>query len=212
MSQIMTISPFFVRDALYIALGLLLIYSPATGDVPDMERLRSQFRTIESTRRGPYFRGYCGEHESEYHGTIQLAGASLVERGTLIIISFHLSTQFTDIVGPPTPYDDACARRRARLDEESQRIRATIIPPRPTSLAFTRIRGRPNVSAGPSTVQVHNLGVPSVREQGIIDRLQVGEGVLAADMTSLFEKCTLCDHYFVASLLRLHIRGCAPDL
>ncbi len=52
MSQIITIFPFFVCDALYIALGLLLIYSPATGDVPNMERLCSQFHDMDCILEG----------------------------------------------------------------------------------------------------------------------------------------------------------------
>lgn len=62
---------------------LLLIFSPATG-VPDMRSLRTGFRSIESTQHGPYFRGYCGEHESEYQGTTQLAGTPLCR----LLISF----------------------------------------------------------------------------------------------------------------------------
>jgi hypothetical protein len=41
-----------------------------------MASLRARFRSIESIQHGPYFRGYFGEHESEYPGTTQLAGAS----------------------------------------------------------------------------------------------------------------------------------------
>jgi hypothetical protein len=55
---------------------LQLIFSSATG-APDMASLRTEFRSIESTEHGPYYRGYCGEHESEYQGTTQLAGTSL---------------------------------------------------------------------------------------------------------------------------------------
>ena len=105
--------------------------------------------------------------------------------------------------------DSPRIRRRARLDEESQRLRANILPLRPTSMAYTRIRGRQNPFVGPSAVQVHDLGVPSTREQEIINQLQAGEGVLRTEMTTLFEKCALCDLYFVASLLRAHVRGCA---
>lgn len=53
---------------------------------------------------------------------------------------------------------------------------------------------------------------PLAWEQDIIDRLQAGEGVSGVEMSNLFEKCTLCDYYFVASLLCVHIRGCAPEL
>ena len=66
--------------------GLLLIFSPATG-VPDMACLRTDFRSIRSTQHGPYFRGYCGEHESEYQGTTQLAGTPL---GRLSISFIHV--------------------------------------------------------------------------------------------------------------------------
>ena len=42
-----------------------------------------------------------------------------------------------------TGYEAAVRERyRARLDEESERVRASIIPCRRTSLAYTRIRGR----------------------------------------------------------------------
>jgi len=66
--------------------------------------------------------------------------------------------------------------------------------------------------ASPSTVQTLNFEEPSIRETEIIDHLQAGEGVSGTEMADLFEKCTLCGHYFMASLLRLHIRACAPDL
>jgi hypothetical protein len=107
---------------------------------------------------------------------------------------------------------DARVRFRARLDEESLRVRASIMPPHRTSLAYTRIRGRSHSTNDWSAVQLDHTGMPSAREQDIIDRLQAGEGLSDVEMGNLFEKCTLCDQYFVASLLRVHIRGCAPDL
>lgn len=110
-----------------------------------------------------------------------------------------------------TQCDDAHARNRARLDVESQRVRASIIPPRRTSLAYTRIRGRRNSTTNWSAAQLDNTG-PLAREQAIIERLQGGEGTSGVEISSLFEKCTLCDKYFIASLLRVHIRGCAPAL
>jgi hypothetical protein len=53
-----------------------------------MASLRTEFRSTESTRHGPYFRGYCGEHESEYQGTIQLAGNSLRKLAIPFVFSF----------------------------------------------------------------------------------------------------------------------------
>ncbi len=57
-----------------------------------------------------------------------------------------------------------------------------------------------------------SLGLPSEREQGVIERLQAGEGVSEFDMRGVFEKCTICDAYFVASLLCIHIHGCSFDI
>jgi hypothetical protein len=56
-----TTSRLFV--CLHLSSERLLICSVAIG-APDMDGLRRQFRSTESTRtqRGPYFRGYCGEH------------------------------------------------------------------------------------------------------------------------------------------------------
>lgn len=50
-----------------------------------MGNLRRQFRSVESTQRCQYFRGYCGEHVSEHDGIVQLAGAgsSPAEQGKL---------------------------------------------------------------------------------------------------------------------------------
>jgi hypothetical protein len=107
--------------------------------------------------------------------------------------------------------ESAHARNRARLDDESERVRASIIPPRRTSSAYTRIRGHPHSTTNWSAAQLDNTG-PLVWEQNIIDRLHAGEGIQGVEMSSLFEKCTLCDNYFIASLLRVHIRSCAPDL
>ena len=42
-----------------------------------MASLRDEFRYLESALHGAYFRGYCGEHESECDGAIQLAGTPL---------------------------------------------------------------------------------------------------------------------------------------
>ncbi len=56
-----------------------------------------------------------------------------------------------------------------------------------------------------------SLGLPSVREQNIIEQLQAGEGVSEFDMQGIFEKCSICNSYFVASLLCVHIRGCSLD-
>jgi hypothetical protein len=53
-----------------------------------------------------------------------------------------------------------------------------------------------------------SLGFPSEHEQDTIERLQAGEGISELDMRGIFEKCTTCGAYFVASLLRIHIRGC----
>jgi hypothetical protein len=51
-----------------------------------MASLRTEFHSIENKQHGPYFMGYCGEHESEYEGTTQLAGTSL---GRLFISFIH---------------------------------------------------------------------------------------------------------------------------
>jgi hypothetical protein len=104
------------------------------------------------------------------------------------------------------------ARLRARLDEESLRVRASVIQPRRTSLAYTRMRDRPHTTTNWSAFQLDSTGVLLAREQDIIGRLQAGEGISSVEMSNLIEKCTSCNHYFVASLLRVHIRGCAPDL
>ena len=97
------------------------------------------------------------------------------------------------------------------MNDDSRRIRASIIPPRRTSTAYTRVRGHSHSTINFSAVQLDNTE-PSVRERNIIDRLHAGEGVSDIDMSCLVEKCTACDNYFVASLLRVHIRRCAPDL
>jgi hypothetical protein len=107
--------------------------------------------------------------------------------------------------------EGARARNRARLDEESRRVRASIIPHRRTSLAYTRIQGRPHSTTNWSAVQIDNTG-PLAREQDVIEQLQAGEGISSVEMGSLFEQCTLCGNYFIGSLLRVHIRSCAPDL
>ena len=69
----------------------LLIRSVATC-APDMDGLRRQFRSTESTQRGPYFRGYCGEHVSEHCGIVQLAGFSSAEGNLLICNEILLFT------------------------------------------------------------------------------------------------------------------------
>jgi hypothetical protein len=108
--------------------------------------------------------------------------------------------------------DNGHARRRTRLDEEAQRVRATILPPRPTSSAYTRIRGRRNAYS-PSSIQVRvrDPDAPSVPEQDVINRLQAGEGVLDTELANLFKQCVLCDHYFVATLREVHMRDCLPN-
>lgn len=57
-----------------------------------------------------------------------------------------------------------------------------------------------------------SLGLPSEREQDIIERLQAGEGISEFDMRGVFEKCGICNAYFVASFLHIHIRGCSYDI
>ena len=108
--------------------------------------------------------------------------------------------------------EGAHALNRDRLDKEARRVRATITRSRPGSLAHTRIRGRRNRNVTAAATQTYQAEGPLIREQEIMDRLQAGEGVLGNEMTDLFEKCSLCNHYFIASLLRLHICTCAPDL
>ena len=111
-----------------------------------------------------------------------------------------------------TESEEARARHLARLDEESRRVRALIVPHRRTSMAYTRIRGRSRATTSRAAAQVDNLGVPSVREQEVIDRLSGGEGCSGSELRSLIELCTSCHRYFIASLLKVHIRGCAPDV
>jgi hypothetical protein len=53
-----------------------------------------------------------------------------------------------------------------------------------------------------------SMGLPSEREQDILERLQAGEGISEFAMLGVFEKCTICRAYFVASRLSIHIRGC----
>jgi hypothetical protein len=55
-----------------------------------MAGLRDQFVPVGS---GPYFRGYCGEHESDYRGVTQLAGALI---GKPVVPSSY--TQFSNIL------------------------------------------------------------------------------------------------------------------
>lgn len=50
--------------------GLFLNWSAAIG-APNMAEIRNRFSSAGS---GPYFRGYCGEHQSEYQDVTQLAG------------------------------------------------------------------------------------------------------------------------------------------
>ena len=97
------------------------------------------------------------------------------------------------------------------MNEEARRLRATIAHPRPTSSARTRIRGRRNATAS-STAQTHSFGEVLRWEQEIIDRLQASEGVLGTELADLFEICSSCNRYFIASLLRSHIRSCMHDL
>jgi hypothetical protein len=77
MNPNMTIFRLFV--GFHLSSERLLICSVVTG-APDMDSLRREFRSIESTQRGPYFRGYCGEHASEHCGVVQLAGFSPAEQ------------------------------------------------------------------------------------------------------------------------------------
>lgn len=112
----------------------------------------------------------------------------------------------------PSDFEGARARNQDHLNEEARRLRAAIPHPRPASSAYTRIRRRRNAPAAPSTVRTHGFGELSIREQEVLDRLQAGEGVSGTEMVDLIEKCTSCNQYFIANLLRLHIRACAPDL
>ena len=52
-----------------------------------MATLRDRFLSIETTERGPYFRGYCGEHETIHEGIVQLAGNGI--SGKLFILFIH---------------------------------------------------------------------------------------------------------------------------
>ena len=86
--------------------------------------------------------------------------------------------------------------------------------PAPTSSAYMRIRGQPQNGGEPSAARAtrESLGLPLHAEQVILDRLLGNEGVSTFDMTGLFEKCSICDRYFIASLLCVHIRGCSLDM
>lgn len=110
--------------------------------------------------------------------------------------------------------NDVHASRRAWMNEESRRVRRMIPEPVPTSSAYTRIRGRRQNGAGPSGARPtrESLGLPSHREQEILDQLLGNEGVSTFNMSGLFEKCSICDCYFITSLLRSHIRGCSLDM
>ncbi len=58
-----------------------------------MNRLRAEFRVMGCGQHGPYFSGYCGKHESEHPGIVQLAGASLADRGLCFSHGFQPSLQ-----------------------------------------------------------------------------------------------------------------------
>jgi hypothetical protein len=83
----------------------------------------------------------------------------------------------------------------------------------PSSSAYTRRRGR-NALAGPSTIRVtrESMGLPSVSEEDRLMRMQAGEGISPQEMLNLFEQCDICDRYFLASFLPVHIRSssCVP--
>ena len=115
---------------------------------------------------------------------------------------------------PPGVQSSPQSRHCACLDEESRRFCANISVPPPTSQAFTRIRGQMNAGLTPSMACPTrlSLGLPSKCEQDIIEKLQARDDVSEFDMRGVFEKCTNCDAYFVASLLRIHIRGCSVDM
>jgi len=159
---------------------------------------------------GPYFIGYCGEYHRQYPGIVQLAGCSVAGRGgNFLDLSVLCSKASGRHLETSISVSNPQSRHRARLDEESRRFRANICIPPPTSRAFTRIRGRTN-AVTPSMARPTRLsmGLPSEREQDILERLQAGEGISESAMLGVLEKCTICKAYFVASLLRIHIRGC----
>ena len=126
---------------------LLLNHSVyVAAGAPNIAELRGQFSSVGS---GPYFRGYCGEHESDYQEITQLAG-NFLGKPVVPYFPYFLIIWFTV---DPTHGFDTHARNRARLDEECQRVRATILPLQHTSLARTRIRGRRNAHASlPSAI------------------------------------------------------------
>ncbi|KAF8804229.1 hypothetical protein BYT27DRAFT_7259410 [Phlegmacium glaucopus] len=169
---------------------------------PDMEVLLTAFRTGSHMGRAPYFEGYCGEHETKYVGTVQLAGASAVDR----TLDSGLSYRHRVL---PLSHEVACHRRR-RLDDESQCFATSIPVPLPTSYAYTRRRGRVNAIAGPSVIcpTCESQGLPSEAEEDILARLSASDGVSSFEMQGLIDKCDLCHKYFLSSHLRVHIRTC----
>ena len=105
-------------------------------------------------------------------------------------------------------------RHRERLDAASASLASSLSAPLPSSSAYTRRRGR-NAVAGPSAIHVtrESMGLPSKKEEGILERMQVAEGISAAEMLHLFEQCDLCAQYFLSSFLKNHILSgtCTSD-
>ena len=95
------------------------------------------------------------------------------------------------------------------MNEESSRMQSMIPAPVPTSSAYTRIRGRPQRGGGPLAARPtrESLGLPSHAQQAVLDQLLANEGVSAFNMRTLFGKCSTCNRYFIASLLRVQIWG-----
>lgn len=194
---------------------LLTNINAASGRVPDMNRLRAEFRMMSNHLHGPYFNNYCGEHESEHPGIAQLSGASHADGGLCFLYCFYSAYNLLSKGRPSlSTLENAHARRRAYMNEESRLVRSMIPAPIPTSFAYTRIRRPRTQDAGPLVVRPthESLGLPSCGEQAILDQLLANEGVSTFDLTGLFEKCGVCDRYFIASLLRVHIQSCCSDM
>jgi hypothetical protein len=173
------------------------------------------------------FEGYCREHESGHPGSKQLSGYGLLMDSGMIrstrpsYISrptIHTGTRSnliprSDLL-PTDTSSYSAARMHRRMATDPPSGHQFSMKSASTSPSRARTQICKNATAGPSrSSSISSSKVafqqPTEDEDHILGCLREGKGISAANLKDLTEPCGICGAYFLASILRSHIRTCS---
>ncbi|KAJ2932076.1 hypothetical protein H1R20_g5016, partial [Candolleomyces eurysporus] len=167
-----------------------------SGRAPQTACMEVEFNVKYAGQKGPYFKGYAGEHVSDYEGCVQLKGTSLtfISQPTLI-------NRVEAKLYVPYPRPEAIRARQNELQARAIQ-ELSVCRPRRQSAAQTTIVRR---QSGPSRTLLHG-GIDTTH---FANNLERGVGVPQRNFSYLFQACNSCGHMFYTDRLNQHLLKCS---